>query len=238
MIPASRKDNSVVLSLILAGTVVSAFVAPAVEGFSPPSCARTATKYNIGGDIRRHHIYDGKTTEWPNGSKLFAAKSGEGGKKKRRRRKRKKGPPQQANTDKPSAPAPAAPAPAAIAETSLPPATTVEASSKAEASTNDSIESPPPTFEGEEINVDDIKNVADFSFSGTLKSDDTPIEPPPRSTVEEGSIPLPDIRDTLRRKKMEVSQKGGGGAMEDNMPKTKIDRKDRAALMKVCIIEF
>jgi len=105
-------------------------------------------------------------------------------------------------------------------------------------------------FEGEveEISVEDIQGVADFSFKGGDVKTDAPLPPaqvgqdvtapitPVSAAVQgvDGSIPLPDIRDTLRRKKMEVANKGGpGGAMEDNMPKTKIDRNDRVALMKL-----
>ena len=73
---------------------------------------------------------------------------------------------------------------------------------------------------------------------------DGPIEAPPQTVdekaaaalpnivqEEDGSIPLPDIRDTLKRKQMgETAVKG---VMEDNMPRTKIDRTDRDALLKV-----
>jgi hypothetical protein len=169
-------------------------------------------------------------------STMLAAKSsGEGGKKKRRRRKRKKGSSDEAEE---TAPAPAA----AVVSESL----------KAESLTAPAPEGPMTVtnFEGEveEISVEDIKGVADFSFKGGDVKTDAPLPPaqvgqdvtapitPVSAAVQgvDGSIPLPDIRDTLRRKKMEVANKGGpGGAMEDNMPKTKIDRNDRVALMKV-----
>jgi hypothetical protein len=170
---------------------------------------------------------------------MLAAKSssGEGGKKKRRR-KRKKGEAEDAET----APAPAAAAAAAVASESLkakslpfaPPAPTESITV-----TN---------FEGEveEISMEDIQGVAEFSFKGKTEvpvppaqaAQDAAASPitPVSSSVQEvdGYIPLPDIRDTLRRKKMEVANKGGpGGPMENNMPKTKIDRNDRVALMKV-----
>lgn len=88
----------------------------------------------------------------------------------------------------------------------------------------------------EEINIDEIKELASYSFDGPPVIDAAP----PRSVDEsavpgtDGSIPLPDIKDTMRRKEMAAST-GSVGDNDDMMPKTKIDRNDRKALLKVCI---
>lgn len=84
--------------------------------------------------------------------------------------------------------------------------------------------------DGNEFDVADIKSVADFSFKGKIV--DSPVKESQSVAQDvDGSIPLPDIKDTLRRKKMgNAAEKG---PMDDNMPKTKIDRKDRKALMKL-----
>jgi hypothetical protein len=244
MLASSKKDSSssssIVMSLLLAGAVLSALLVD-VESFSPPSCStRTTTIVSSPSFLlartqqqqQQHH-------QQRHFSTMLAAKSssGEGGKKKRRR-KRKKGEAEDAET----APAPAAAAAAAVASESLkakslpfaPPAPTESITV-----TN---------FEGEveEISMEDIQGVAEFSFKGKTEvpvppaqaAQDAAASPitPVSSSVQEvdGYIPLPDIRDTLRRKKMEVANKGGpGGPMENNMPKTKIDRNDRVALMKV-----
>eukprot|EP00536_Pseudo-nitzschia_multiseries_P015886 jgi/Psemu1/219439/e_gw1.973.16.1 len=150
-------------------------------------------------------------------TQLAAGKSsGEGGGKKKRRRKRKKE--QSVDTD-----------------SSLSPKSesVVEVDDGAE---DLDIE------DGEEINVADIKDVANFSFGGATGGIDAapPIEDssgpapvPASSSVQEvdGSIPLPDIKDTMRRKQMDVQK---GNKDEDSiMPKTKINRGDRQALLKL-----
>jgi len=228
MTAPSRKDKRIVLSLLLAGAFVSALVL-GVESFS----AKAKLSLN-----KRHHFLPSSTICGQCASEtgsfllqgsssrisaLFAAKSGEGGKKKRRRRRRKKD--------------------SLVATTSsntTPPPITDASSVPIESMAT--IEDAPPTaYEGEEINVADIQNVAAFSFDGVEASpqgvEESTAAPVASSIVQDadGSIPLPDIKDTLRRKKMEIANKGsgGGGLMEDNMPKTRIDRKDRKALLKL-----
>eukprot|EP00537_Pseudo-nitzschia_pungens_P011210 CAMPEP_0172392482 /NCGR_PEP_ID=MMETSP1061-20121228/8607_1 /TAXON_ID=37318 /ORGANISM="Pseudo-nitzschia pungens, Strain cf. pungens" /LENGTH=364 /DNA_ID=CAMNT_0013123333 /DNA_START=191 /DNA_END=1285 /DNA_ORIENTATION=- len=164
-------------------------------------------------------------------TQLAAAKSsGEGGKKKRRR-KRKKGPESKA------------------VEVDDPPPVASQSESFSEA---DAAIGGPEEMDDEEINVADIKDVANFSFGGAAGAgagvgasggiDAAPPQsieessgaaPMPVSTVQEvdGSIPLPDIKDTMRRKQMDVKK---GAPEEDSiMPKTKINRGDRQALLKL-----
>jgi len=203
------------LSLFLAAVFLLVMVAR-VESFSTmPSIAR-----NI-------HFVPSSTIQGrcpsakfnPTGSALFAA----GGKKKRRRRKRKTEDAPPATSSSPESPPSTPSATVDAAPVSLPsePALEVENAD----------------FEGEEINVADIKSVADFSFDGAggIESseaiEDNSATVMPSIQADDGAIPLPDIRDTLKRKKMgETPEKG---PMEDNMPKTKIDRTDRAALLKL-----
>lgn len=205
------------LSLLLVGVFLSVMVAR-VESFSTmPSIARN------------HHFVPSSTIQGrcpsakfdPTSSALFAA-----GKKKRRRRKRKAEDAPEAKSSSPESPPSTQSATVDASPVSLP-------------------SEPEPEIvnvEGEEINVADIKSVADFSFDGpaSIESpeaiDDKAATVMPSIQAEDGAIPLPDIRDTLKRKKMgETPDKG---AMEDNMPKTKIDRTDRAALLKVGIFFF
>ena len=226
MVAYSKKDHSLVTSLLLAGVLVSVLVA-SVESFSTaPSIAR---KHRFVPSSTIH----GRCTsgKFDSASALLAAKSG-GGKKKRRRRKRKTEdatPP--AKTSLPEPPAP----PAAVTPSVAVDAPPVSLSSESPLEF-DSGDFEDGDFEDEEFNIDEIKGVADFSFDGKIASSaptiDDKVATALPSVVEEqdGSVPLPDIRDTLKRKKMgETPEKG----LEDNMPKTKIDRGDRKALLKV-----
>ena len=205
MVASSKKESSVMAPLLVAGVIVSVLVV-GVESFSTsPSITRNHNYFAPSSTIQ------GRCASERLGSALFAA----GGKKKRRRRKRKtEG---EAET---SSPEPPASVEASVSSPEVPVALDA------------------PVDSGyEEFNPADIKSVADFSFDG-------PVEAPPQTVdekaaaalpnivqEEDGSIPLPDIRDTLKRKKMgETAVKG---VMEDNMPKTKIDRTDRDALLKV-----
>lgn len=245
-----RTDSGIVLSFLLAGAVGSVLLG--ADAFAPSSRASgLATNAPRTLATRQqqqppHNIFS-RSGYCDPGSPLFAAKSG-GGKKKRRRRKRKK----EEETSEPVAAAattatttttPPVSSPPPAVETPPSAATTTLAS---DSSSVDTIAEAPPTFEGEEINVADIQSVASFNFKGenplevasaAPEAVDEAIVPDVSAGVvqqEDGSIPLPDIKDTLRRKKMEAnSQTAPGGPMEDNMPKEKIDRTDRAALLKV-----
>ena len=99
------------------------------------------------------------------------------------------------------------------------------------------------TEDEDEIDIDTIRDVASFSFDGPdlsgISSTTTPatensnmdgivgVEP-----IEEdsGAIPLPDIKDSRRRKEMEQEL---ARIQEEELEKTKIDRSDRTALLKV-----
>ncbi|KAL3925576.1 MAG: hypothetical protein SGARI_005817, partial [Bacillariaceae sp.] len=154
-----------------------------------------------------------------------------GGKKKRRRR-RKQAP---ASSGAESTPAPEKKA--APAETPKPVAEKV--SVQVESIDIDEVD------DEEEIDLAAIKDVASFSFDGAIEGvvDDTSLPPPPAGVVdsmeavpptpeaEDGAIPLPDIKDTLRRK--EVEQQMARLEEEQEVPQKKIDRKDRTALLKL-----
>lgn len=100
------------------------------------------------------------------------------------------------------------------------------------------------SMEDEEIDVAAIKDVASFKFDGVLPKGlglgSAPIagEVSPSSSTssalpvekEDGSIPLPDIKDTLRRKELEQQM---ALMEEEQQEKKKINRKDRKALLKV-----
>lgn len=212
MVAPSKKDCSVTLSLLLAGVLVSVLVV-GVESFS--------TAPSI---VRKHHFVSSSTIH---GQRCASGKLGSTAlfaKKKRRRRKQKvaEGETTPAKTSSPEPPAP----PAAVAAKTSPPA----------------VDTPPVSLssdnsDDEKINVADIKSVANFSFDGPIEASPPPVDDkaatalPSVVQAEDGSIPLPDIRDTLQRKKMgETPEKG---PMDDNMPKTKIDRTDRKALLKL-----
>ena len=100
--------------------------------------------------------------------------------------------------------------------------------------------------EDEEIDIATIKDVANFSFDGPSVTSSTDITkssspissslPPPSSSSsdtvqeEDGAIPLPDIKDTLRRKELQAEMER---MEEQEINQKKIDRKDRGALLKV-----
>jgi len=246
-----RTDSGIVLSFLFAGAVGSVLLG--ADAFAPSSSRASGLATHAPRSLATRQqapqlvpsSFGGTRNGYcASGNPLFAAKSG-GGKKKRRRRKRKKeegtsAPVAAAATTTTTTTTPVASPPPAV-ETPPPAATTLASESS---SSVDTIAESPPTFEGEEINVADIQNVASFNFQG-----DNPLEASAPEAVDEaivqggsagavqqedGSIPLPDIKDALRRKKMEAtSQTAPGGPMEDNMPKEKIDRTDRAALLKL-----
>jgi len=258
MTASSKKDaRSTVLSLVLAGAVLSSLVAQGAEAFSSPSAATisqrslSVTKH----EQQQRFVSSFQTTATKrtqqygtcaSSSKLFAAK-GSGG-KKRRRRKRKKAVDETRKQE--AAPAATTTPPSVAAAVVSPPSTKLET---AVADTTETL-SPPPSSDDEEVDVSDLQGVASFSFSGgdvLAPRTENVLVPPTTETSgdnadstqilpdvvrqEDGLIPLPDIRDTLRRKKMEVANMGGSGdvMMEDNMPKGKIDRNDRKALLKL-----
>jgi len=89
------------------------------------------------------------------------------------------------------------------------------------------------------VDAETIKDVANFSFDGVI---DTAGPPPSETSTgrdapeveavqkEDGAIPLPDIKDTLRRKEMEAEM---ARIEEEETATKKIDRKDRKALLKL-----
>lgn len=98
-------------------------------------------------------------------------------------------------------------------------------------------------FDEEEIDIATIKDVANFSFDGKIDNIDTSKIASGKSSTtstitdnisvvepkEDGAIPLPDIKDTLRRKEIEAEM----AREEEETQAKKIDRKDRKALLKV-----
>ena len=85
-------------------------------------------------------------------------------------------------------------------------------------------------LENEEINVEGAESID--TPQQTIDKITGPAAGLEASSVkeeEDGSIPLPDIKDMLRRKKIEANQ----GSMDFDLPKNKIDRNDRTALLKV-----
>jgi hypothetical protein len=151
---------------------------------------------------------------------ILAAKSNSGdGEKKKRRRKRKQDP---------------------ESETT---ATTTTVATTTNEINEDGLE------EEEEIDVSVMKDVASFSFGGagsigdigdidasSQAMNDSTAPPAAISSVEkqDGSLPLPDIKDTLKRKELGSTIKGRMEE-EDDSKKKKIDRRDKVALLKVCI---
>jgi hypothetical protein len=89
--------------------------------------------------------------------------------------------------------------------------------------------------------VDDaatIMEVASFTFDGPPVIggvSDNAVVPTTAAAAttkaEDGAIPLPDIKDTLRRKELEARMAQMEAEQESQKPK--IDRKDRQALLKV-----
>lgn len=68
-----------------------------------------------------------------------------------------------------------------------------------------------------------------LSSSATITAQDS-MSPPP-STASDGQIPLPDIRDQLKRK--ELQQKIAQMEAEEEAKKVKIKRSDKEAFTKV-----
>ena len=89
------------------------------------------------------------------------------------------------------------------------------------------------SFEDEEINVADIKGVAGFDFGGPGSIGESPQtidESTGSAPADDGSLPLPDIKDILRQKQGDSNK---GYIEEDMLKKKKINRNDRTALLKV-----
>mmetsp|Transcript_9665 Transcript_9665/g.20946 ORF Transcript_9665/g.20946 Transcript_9665/m.20946 type:complete len:361 (-) Transcript_9665:204-1286(-) len=210
MVVISKKDSKVLLLLLGVGTVGVRSFSPSSTGVSrtqhfAPSISSLSTNNEHGAAVT---LFDKKLAS--NMQLAAANSSGEGGKKKRRR-KRKKDPVAQVDP---------APKSEAVVE----------------------FESLEGLEDDEEMNVADIKNVANFSFAGPggldgsspQSIDESAVSAPmPSSSVEEvdGSIPLPDIKDTMRQKQITINK---GNTDEDSiMPKTKINRGDRQALLKL-----
>ncbi|VEU41196.1 unnamed protein product [Pseudo-nitzschia multistriata] len=211
----SKKDSNrcVLLFLLGAGAI-------GVQSFSPNSALVSGTRGTQQPKPQFRLLRQGTAAE-TFGTELAAAKSsGEGGKKKRRRKRKKTAP--KAEDPSPSTDSVVA------SQTAVP-------------------EAAPGSMDAagaDDADVMDIKDVASFSFGGKSPIDAAPqqipeeaVAAPPAelsSPVQEvdGSIPLPDIKDTMRRKQAEV-QKGPAKDEDSIMPKTKIDRGDRQALLKL-----
>jgi hypothetical protein len=163
-----------------------------------------------------------------------AASEGEGesggGKKTRKRRKRKS----QRPADTQSA--------AATTTSTTPQATqSIPSASKPIVVEDDSVVLSMDDFdailEDEEIDVDMIRDIASFKFDGPdptaavdVSSSSSSSSSQGATKDDSGAIPLPDIKDTIRRKEMEAEL---ARIKEDEQEKTKIDRSDRTALLKV-----
>jgi len=102
-------------------------------------------------------------------------------------------------------------------------------------------------LEEEEIDISAIKDVASFSFKGggdsgnindidtlsqTINQNTAPSVATSSAEKQDGYIPLPDIKDTLRRK--DLGSNKGRMEEEQDSGKKKIDRRDKKALLKVC----
>jgi hypothetical protein len=163
------------------------------------------------------------------GNTILAARSNSGdGEKKKRRRKRKQEPESETTA------------------TTTKVATTTNEISNTE---NNEVKNEDGLEEEEEIDVSVMKDVASFSFGGagsigdigdidssSQAMNDSTAPPAAISSVEkqDGSLPLPDIKDTLKRKELGSTIKGRMEE-EDDSKKKKIDRRDKVALLKVCI---
>lgn len=164
-----------------------------------------------------------------------------GGKKKRRRR-RKQSPAAGSNAAESSSSSPP-PTPKAAAEKPSP----VEAPKAVEkVSVEVDVVEALDADDDEEVDIAVLKDVASFSFDGPIEGvegEGTTTIPTPQAGISEsgeavpspeaqdGAIPLPDIKDTLRRKEVEAQM----ARMEEEQEakQKKIDRKDRQALLKV-----
>jgi hypothetical protein len=159
------------------------------------------------------------------------ATSSPGGDKKKRRRRRKQPPPPAGggSTTEVSSPPPAA------AEKISPKETPKTVENVSEEQDMDDFD------DDEEIDIASIKEVANFSFDGPIEGvEGATLSPPdvsdsvqavPSTKAEDGAIPLPDIKDTLRRK--EVQAEMARMEEEQEVKQKKINRKDRDALLKV-----
>ena len=214
---ANTTTNGIIILLFLGAVSVLMVVQP----FSPNlSCRRqfapTSTK-----EIHSAIIFSPASKLASN--TILAAKSNSGdGEKKKRRRKRKQDPESERTVA------------TATIETSN--------TENNEVKNKDGLEE-------EEIDVSVMKDVASFSFGGagsigdigdidssSQTMNDSAAPQAAISSVEkqDGSLPLPDIKDTLKRKELGSTIKGRMEE-EDDSKKKKIDRRDKVALLKVCI---
>ena len=217
---ANTTTNGIIILLFLGAVSVLMVVQP----FSPNlSCRRqfapTSTK-----EIHSAIIFSPASKLASN--TILAAKSNSGdGEKKKRRRKRKQDPESE---------------------------TTVATATIETSNTENNEVKNKDGLEEEEIDVSVMKDVASFSFGGagsigdigdigdidsssqTMNDSTAPLAAISSVEKQDGSLPLPDIKDTLKRKELGSTIKGRMEE-EDDSKKKKIDRRDKVALLKVCI---
>lgn len=198
----ASNKDNKVILLLLGVGVVSSFMAVGVQSFAPSSCSVTSSSRFLPSSSVNEACTAHPIFHQKSASSTLLAAESGEGGGKKKRRRKRKKSPASESATTTSAPEP-----------------------EGLGGVDD---------DEEEINIDEIKELASYSFDGPPVIDAAP----PRSVDEsavpgaDGSIPLPDIKDTMRRKEMAVST-GSVGDNDDMMPKTKIDRNDRKALLKL-----
>jgi len=95
--------------------------------------------------------------------------------------------------------------------------------------------------EEEEIDISMLKDIANFKFDGgdiqtssssSSSSSSDSSSTPPSSSMDTLTIPLPDIKDTLRKKEFEEEM--ARIEEEEASTRVKIKRSDKKAMAKVC----
>ena len=81
----------------------------------------------------------------------------------------------------------------------------------------------------DEINISMLKDIASYKFDGEIAVSDTSKDSAP--AINSLSLPLPDIKDTLRKKELEEEM--ARIEEEESSSRVKIKRSDRKAMAKV-----
>ena len=87
----------------------------------------------------------------------------------------------------------------------------------------------PDVDDDDEVDLSMLKDIANYKFDGEIGVSDTSKDSAPASDTL--SLPLPDIKDTLRKKELEEEM--ARIEQEESSTRVKIKRNDRKAMAKV-----
>jgi len=224
-VPSKSNANATINEKLLMLLLGAFSVLMVVQSFSPTIISSRRQYFVAISTIKIHSatIFTSKLTS----NVMLATKSSSGGDGKRKRKRKRKRAPQIDTTV------------AANTKTNADPTTTATTYIDNEVKVEVDLKE-------EEIDISTMKDVASFSFggggnTGNINDIDELSQTINQITVssaatssaekQDGYIPLPDIKDTLRRK--DLGSNKGRNEEEKDSSKKKIDRRDKKALLKL-----